>query len=86
MIAGATVMRNTYIPDVTAFPLEEALQLLEKNGVNYYVKKTAPLFSSSRKSKAANEVKKALLYRVIRQREDNTGIIELVIAPEAAFL
>ncbi len=78
-------MKNNIIPDVTAFPLDQALNLLEKHSVSYYVKKALPFRPPGKSSgKVENKELQPTVYRVIRQVEGKEGVVELVVAPEAA--
>lgn len=77
-------MKNDEIPDVTAFPVEHAFRLLEDHGVSYYVKKALPSRPLGKVRQNKNKEQQPPTYRVIRQIESKEGVIELVIAPEAA--
>ncbi len=77
-------MNNDKIPDVTAFPLDHALKLLENWGVSYYVKKAFPFRPPKKAGKVENNELQPPVYRVIRQVEGKEGMVELMVAPEAA--
>lgn len=76
-------MESNKIPDVTALPLDQALKLLEKHGVSYYVKKALPVRPLGTTGKVDKKEQQHPVYRVIRQI-DGEGMVELVVAPEAA--
>lgn len=75
-------MDKQQFPDLIAFPLDQAMQILEKNGVPYYIKKALP-FRLSKISKENNNQMQQIICRVIRQLEKSDGIVEILIAPES---
>ncbi len=66
------------IPDITAYPLDRAEEVLRDNNLNYYVKKN---FIDDSLSYFLKPKTGSQYYRVIRQvmKED---VVELIIAPE----
>lgn len=72
------------VPEVTAYRLEEATNILVQNGIKFYLKKTYPPFLPRRTQKKAGEKTQGEVktYRVIKQTllADNT--LELVVAKE----
>ncbi len=63
-------------PDVTAYPLHRALEILGDEHVDFYLKKSAPV-------NAVDEYKKHCIpekFRVVRQSEVSDALIELVIS------
>ncbi len=79
-------MKKDNIPDVTGFPLDRAIQLLEKQGTSYYVKKALPYRPPGKVNKDKNEERQSPAYRVIRQTKGIEGVVELVIALEIAAI
>lgn len=79
-------MKKDNIPDVTAFPLDQAIQILEKQEISYYVKKALPYRPPGKLNKKVNKEQQSPGYRIIRQTEGIEGVVELVIALEVAAI
>lgn len=66
-------MQAQELPDVLGYPLEEAVLLLKKAGVNYTLQKTTPPHKEAESTRT----------RVVRQRfQPEQGILQLIIMPE----
>lgn len=74
-------------PDVTAYRVDEAVELLNRHGINCYIK------SSRRKERTpcnSNSTKNELQcvpqrYRVIKQIAKDPNLLELFVAMEAGY-
>lgn len=68
------------IPEVTAYRLEEAGNILTSMGISFFVSETvSPILS---KSKPGIDREKTTRYRVLKQTMLASGILELVVAKE----
>ncbi len=66
------------VPDVTAFRLDRAVERLDQQGINYYLKKVV-----ARTTAAVISVQcQPQNYRVVKQVMDQDGLLELTVAPE----
>jgi len=66
-------------PDVTAYRLDEAINILEKKGIKFKLKKTSPFRSGlwqEHEEKAAPNEK----YRIVKQLQLEDHFLELTIA------
>jgi beta-lactam-binding protein with PASTA domain len=68
------------IPDVTAYRLDEAINILEKKGIKFNLKKTIPPLSGLEDHKVKEISKKN--YRVVKQMELEDYTLELIIVAE----
>jgi beta-lactam-binding protein with PASTA domain len=66
------------IPDLTSYRLDEAKKILNKNGIIFSLKKTAPFF---RMKHSKNEVSTGQ-YRVLKQIEQG-NLLVIIFAEEA---
>lgn len=64
------------LPDVTAYPLNKALEILEDKHIDYYLKKSDPVNAVDAHRKCCSPEK----FRVVRQSEVRGALIELVIS------
>jgi hypothetical protein len=68
------------IPEITAYCLEEASDILIRKGIKFHLKETVPPFlSRSMQERGQEEVTR---YRVLKQTMLSGGTLELVIAKE----
>ncbi len=66
------------VPDLTAYPLDEAISILKKMNLDFLIKKTAPSWRQGDGSRHLSST----YYRVLKQTEIGDNIIELIIAAE----
>lgn len=76
------------VPEVTAYRLEEATNILAKSGIKFYLKKTSPpsLLRRTEIKAVARIQGEVTGYRVLKQTllADNT--LELVVAKEITYM
>lgn len=77
-------MHKQQIPDLKAYRLDLAKKLLADLNIHYYLKEAIPMRPMEKLSDEARLNPQA--YRVIRQKVNKDGILELIVAREAASL
>jgi len=77
-------MHARHIPDVIAYRLDLAKKMLEDRKIHYYPKETVPVRPMAKQSDETELNPQA--YRIIRQKLNRDGILELIVAREAATL
>lgn len=73
------------LPDVTGYRVDEAIELLESNGIDYYIKSTK---RSDLLEAEGSEERPACVpqrYRVVKQVKKGANILELLLAMEAGY-
>ncbi len=64
------------IPDVTAYPLSNALEILKDNNINFYLKKSVPPDYTGEKNRECIPEQ----FRVVRQSVVGDALVELVVS------
>ena len=77
-------MHARHIPDIIAYRLDLAKKMLEDRNIHYCIKETVPVRPAAKLSDETGLNPQA--YRVIRQKLNKDGILELIVAREAATL
>ena len=70
------------IPELTAYCLEEASDILIRKGIKFHLKETVPPFLSRSMQERGQEEVTRSRYRVLKQTMLSGGTLELVIAKE----